>query len=152
MNVEWSHHFRAKMPKFYKTMQTCLVGWRNRQISFKSRVFGLYCMRVHYFFTLITKQTNLRFIVEWYLQFIAPFKLQSKINVRKGRFTPQKDFWFDLEGKENDRDKKVCLKADEKSYDQWKTKLENSFKMKEIINFSDDESSSDDSEKGGRKV
>ena len=67
------------------------------------------------------------------------FKLQREIDVRKGKFTPLKDSWFDLETKEaNGSTKVVRLKADEKMYDQWKAKLENAFKMKEE-KFSSDE-------------
>ena len=60
-------------------------------------------------------------------------KLQREIDVRKGKFTPlNKDSWFDLETKETNGGTKVDrLKADEKMYNQWKTKLENAFKMKE---------------------
>ena len=60
-------------------------------------------------------------------------KPQREIDVRKGKFTPlNRDSWFVLETKETNGDTKVVrLKADEKMYDQWKTKLENAFKMKE---------------------
>ena len=72
-------------------------------------------------------------------------KLQREINVRKGKFTPlNRDSWFVLETKETNGDTKVVrLKADEKMYDQWKTKLENAFKMKEEpqIKFSSDSDS-----------
>ena len=68
-------------------------------------------------------------------------KLQREINVRKGKFTPLKDSWFELEMKETNGDTKVRLKADEKMYDQWKTKLENAFKMPEEP---EDKFSSDD--------
>ena len=60
-------------------------------------------------------------------------KLQREIDVRKGKFNPlNRDSWFDLETKEtNGNTTVVRLKADKKMYDQWKTKLENAFKMKE---------------------
>ena len=62
------------------------------------------------------------------------FKHQREIDVKEGKFTPLKDSWFELETKETNGDTKVLkvrLKADEKMYDQWKTKLENAIKMKE---------------------
>ena len=73
-------------------------------------------------------------------------KLQREIDVRKGKFTPLKDSWFDLETKEaNGSTKVVRLKADEKMYDQWKAKLENAFKMKEkTVDFSSDDDSEDE--------
>ena len=67
---------------------------------------------------------------------VHPFKHQREIDVKKGKFTPSKDSWFDLET--NGDTKAFRLKADEKMYDQWKAKLENAFKMKEE-KFSSDE-------------
>ena len=63
------------------------------------------------------------------------FKLQREIDVKKGKFIPHKDSWFDLET--NGDTKAFRLRADEKMYEQWKAKLENAFKMKE--KFSSDE-------------
>ena len=60
-------------------------------------------------------------------------KLQREIDVRKGKFNPlNRDSWFDLETKKTNGDTTVVrLQADKKTYDQWKTKLENAFRMKE---------------------